>query len=62
MLRANYLLRCALIPSGDHQIVMEYAPKAWRLGNTVQLISSLILLLGLACAIVFSFKKKNKPA
>ena len=62
LLRANYLLRCALIPSGDHQIVMEYAPKAWKVGNTIQLISSLILILGLIGAIVFSFRKKEKTA
>jgi len=62
LLRANYLLRCALIPSGDHQIVMEYAPKAWKVGNTIQLISSLILILGLIGAIVLSFRKKEKTA
>ena len=58
LLRANYLLRCALIPSGEHQIVMEYVPKAWKVGNTIQLASSLLLLLGLIGAVVFSFRKK----
>lgn len=62
LLRANYLLRCAMIPSGDHQIVMEYAPKAWKVGNTIQLASSLLVVLGLIGAIVFSFKKKEKTA
>ena len=62
LLRANYLLRCALIPSGDHQIVMEYAPKAWKVGNTVQLASSILVILGMIGAIVFSFKKKEKTA
>jgi hypothetical protein len=62
LLRANYLLRCALIPSGEHQIVMEYAPKAWKVGNTIQFASSLLLLLGLIGAIVFGFRKKDKAA
>jgi hypothetical protein len=62
LLRANYLLRCALVPSGNHEIVMEYAPKAWKVGNSLQLVSSLILILGLIAAIVFTVKpiKKEK--
>ena len=62
LLRADYLLRCALIPGGDHQIVMEYAPKAWKIGNTIQLITSLMVLLGLVGAIVLSFRKKKTQA
>ena len=60
LLRANYLLRAALIPSGNHQIVMQYAPKIWKVGNTIQLISSLILIIGLITAIVFSLRKKKQ--
>ena len=60
LLRANYLLRCALIPSGEHQIVMEYAPKAWKMGNTVAFVSSLVMLLGLIAAVVFTFKPQKE--
>ena len=60
LLRANYILRAALIPSGEHQIVMEYAPKAYEVGNKVQLASSLIMMLGLIAALVFTFKPKKK--
>ena len=60
LLRANYLLRCALIPSGEHQIVMEYAPKAWKTGNSVAFVSSLIMLLGLIAALIFTFKPKKE--
>ena len=60
LLRADYLLRCALIPSGEHQIVMEYAPKAWKTGNAVSLVSSLIMILGLIGALVFTFLPKKK--
>ena len=62
LLRANYLLRCALIPSGGHQIVMEYAPGIWKVGNTIQFVSSSFLLLGLAAAILFSVGKKKQKA
>lgn len=59
LLRANYLLRAAKIPAGDHQIVMEYAPKAYKVGNTVAFVSSLIMVLGLIGALVLTFKPKK---
>ena len=60
LLRANYLLRSALIPAGEHQIKMDYAPKAWKTGNTIQFVCSLLLLLGLVAALVLTFKAKKK--
>ena len=60
LLRANYILRAALIPSGEHDIVMTYAPKAYKTGNTIQFISSLILILGLLAAIVFNIKSRKE--
>ena len=60
LLRANYLLRAALIPSGEHEIVMEYAPKAYSTGNAVSLASSLIMILGLIVALIFTFKPKKE--
>ena len=59
LLRADYLLRCALIPSGEHEIVMEYAPKAYVVGNTVSFASSLIMVLGLVAALIITFKPKK---
>ena len=60
LMRANYLLRAAMIPSGEHEIVMEYAPEAWRVGNTVSFASSLLMILGLIGALVFTFKPKKE--
>lgn len=62
LLRANYLLRSALIPSGEHQIVMEYAPKIWKVGNTIQFVTSLTLIIGLVAAIILSFRKEKQTA
>lgn len=62
LLRANYLLRSALIPAGQHEIMMEYKPSAYRIGNTMALVSSLIMLIGLAVAIILSFKKNKEQA
>ena len=63
LLRANYMLRCAFVPSGEHEIVMEYAPKAYSIGNKVSFASSLVLILGLIGALVYTFiPKKEKKA
>ena len=56
LLRANYLLRAAVIPAGQHEIVMRYEPSIWKTGKIIALISSLLILLGFIFAIV-----KSKP-
>ena len=59
LLRANYLLRAAIVPAGQHEIVMRYEPKIWKTGNIMSLVSSLAILLATAAAIVFTLKKKK---
>ncbi|MBO6025255.1 MAG: YfhO family protein [Bacteroidales bacterium] len=61
LLRANYLLRAAMIPAGQHEIVMRYEPRIWKVGGMISLVSSLIIILGLIGAIVFTLKKQNAP-
>ena len=60
LIRADYILRAAVIPAGNHEIMMRYEPKIWKVGNTIQFISSLILILGLITAIVISIKAKRQ--
>ena len=60
LLRSNYILRSAFIPSGEHEIVMEYAPKAYTIGNKVSFASSLILILGLLGALIYTFVPKKE--
>lgn len=62
LIRANYLLRAAMIPSGDHELVMQYDIKAYHTGNTIALISSSLLLLGLVAIIFISIRNKKKAA
>ena len=57
ILRANYLLRAAMIPAGQHEIVMRYEPKIWKVGGAISLVSSLVILLGLLGVFLFSLKK-----
>ena len=59
LIRADYILRAAVIPAGNHEIMMRYEPKIWKVGNTIQFISSLILILGLIGAIVVTYRKSN---
>ena len=59
LLRANYLLRAAMVPAGEHEIVMEYAPKAYTTCNTIVFISSLIMVLGLIAALVYTRRLKS---
>ena len=59
LIRADYILRAAVIPAGNHEIMMRYEPKIWKVGNTIQFISSLILILGLIAAIVMTMKSEK---
>ncbi|MCQ2315612.1 MAG: YfhO family protein [Bacteroidales bacterium] len=60
LFRSDYILRSAIIPAGQHEIVMRYEPSIWKVGNTIQFITSLLLLIGLALAIYIAFKKKSE--
>ncbi|MCQ2318243.1 MAG: YfhO family protein [Bacteroidales bacterium] len=60
LFRSDYILRSAVIPAGQHEIVMRYEPSIWKVGNTIQLITSLLLLIGLALAIYIAFKKQSE--
>ena len=59
LIRADYILRAAVIPAGNHEIMMRYEPKIWRVGNTIQFASSLLLILGLIAAIVVTYRKSE---
>ncbi|WP_162053584.1 YfhO family protein [Pontibacter pamirensis] len=57
-IRANYVLRAMQVPAGQHTIEFRFAPKAYTLGNTVSLVSSILLLLVIVGAIAYGVKKK----
>ncbi|MBQ8959023.1 MAG: YfhO family protein [Bacteroidales bacterium] len=59
ILRANYLLRAAMVPKGRHDIVMRYEPKIWKIGGVISLVSSLTIVLATVAAIVFTYRKKK---
>ena len=59
LIRADYILRAAIVPAGQHDIVMRYEPSIWRVGNTIQLITSLVILICFVAACYYTFKKRN---
>jgi hypothetical protein len=60
--RANYLLRALPIKAGKHEIEFRFEPKSYYTGNTIALISSIILVLALIGVVYLEFKKKKKEA
>ena len=45
LLRADWILRAALLPAGEHELVMTFLPESYRVGALVSAIASLGLLL-----------------
>lgn len=58
-IRVNYLLRGMEIPQGKHEIVFEFRPKLFYLGNTISLAGSIIILLILAGVLIKESKTKK---
>jgi hypothetical protein len=58
--RANYILRSMVIPAGNHEVVFEFKPKSYEIGNKVSLASSILLLIAIAGAIFFEYKKRKE--
>jgi len=61
--RADYLLRAAQLPGGNHKLEFKFEPKSYYTGETISLIASILLILGLAYAIYTETRNKNpEPA
>jgi hypothetical protein len=61
--RADYLLRAAQLPGGNHKLEFKFEPTSYYTGEMISLIASILLILGLAYAIYTEMKSKNpEPA
>jgi hypothetical protein len=49
--RADYVLRGMVVPAGQHRIEFRFEPKAFRIGNQISMVFSLMVLLLLATAL-----------
>ena len=54
-IRVNYALRGLLVPAGNHEIVFKFEPRSYYLGETISLISSLLIMLSLFSVIGFNY-------
>jgi uncharacterized membrane protein YfhO len=54
----NYILRAMNVPAGNHAIEFKFEPKEYALGNTVALVSSLLLMAGLVGAVVYGVRRR----
>jgi hypothetical protein len=57
--RADYVLRAAQLPIGNHKVEWIFHPTSYYAGETISLISSILLVLALGGA-VYAERKKNR--
>jgi len=62
IMKADYVLRAIKIPAGQHKIEFEFHPKSFYTGNTIALISSLLLFLACGGSIVQWVRSKKQQA
>lgn len=58
-LRANYLLRAAVIPAGNHRVEWKFEPYSIQIGTTLSMLGSTILILGFLVVVGFTYRKKE---
>jgi len=61
LLRADYLLRAAKLPAGKHTVEMRFEPRAWYIGGTIALVTSILLIVGFLAALFLHFKGREVP-
>ena len=60
VLRADWTLRAAVLPAGEHEVVMRFDPDSYRVGANVSRASSITLLLLLLLSVVGIFLPPRK--
>jgi len=58
--RADYLLRAMPLKAGAYEIEFKFEPKAYSVGNTIALTSSLLLILSLFGFLFWQWKNSKK--
>jgi len=60
LFRANYVLRAAQLPGGNHKLEFKFEPASYYTGETISLIASILLIAGLAFAIFMEVRNKKE--
>ncbi|MBE7179378.1 MAG: YfhO family protein, partial [Mucilaginibacter polytrichastri] len=58
--RADYLLRAAELPMGNHKVEFKFEPKSYYTGEKISLAASVLLVLGAAGVLFTEFRPKRK--
>ena len=61
LFRANWMLRGAIIPQGEGQLIMRFEPDSYQLGENISRASSILLillLLGSAAGMILTSRRK----
>ena len=63
LFRADWMLRGAIIPAGEGQLIMRFEPDSYQLGENISRASSILLILLLlgSSAGMFIFRRRNQP-
>ena len=59
-IRVDWTLRGALLPEGDHALVMRFVPSSYRIGEGVSRGSSVLLVLLLLFSLLFFARERRK--
>ena len=62
LFRADWMLRGAIIPEGEGQLIMRFEPDSYQLGKNISRASSIaliLLLIGSAAGMIFSSRKND---
>ena len=59
-LRADYVLRAMILPAGEHNVVFKFEPRVYAVGETIALISSIVLILLVLILAFMDFRKARQ--
>ena len=57
--RADYLLRAAAIPAGNHKVEFVFHPASYYTGEKISMAGSALLVLALGAAVYLERKRKK---
>jgi uncharacterized membrane protein YfhO len=59
-IRVNYVLRALPIPAGNHEIKFVFEDKSEKTDHTIELLSSLFIILLLPASLFLYFRRKDE--
>lgn len=63
VLRADYTLMAVQVPAGSHTLSLYYEPQGWKLGLTISLVATGLLVLAVATGLLYRVNpRSSKPS